>query len=148
VTLASGLAGLIVTLLVGGTTAAVRSTLGPSSGSGALPALAVDAFSGEGPAAAASRAAAVSVRVRPSRPAPAGIASILDLANAADHASPTAVLASSGDRSASRSVVLRPADPIVAAVAAAVPPAATPVAVAPTSTSVADAPGRAQSSNA
>jgi hypothetical protein len=145
VTLASGLAGLIVTLLVGGTTAAIRSTLGPGSGSGALPALAVDAFAGDGPGAAASRDAAVSVRVRPSRPAPIGIVSILDLMDVAEHASPTAVLASSGDRTALRSVALRPLVPpvpTVAAAAAVAPLVAAPGGVATTPAAGADPPAR------
>ena len=75
-TLATGAAALVVTLLVGGATADVRGTL--MSGGG-RPATAVAELAGTPGVAGALAAADLTVRVRPSLPAPIRVVSVLDL---------------------------------------------------------------------
>ena len=76
-TLATGAAGLVVALVVGGTGAAVRSVVGPGRGSSgsAVAELAADPAVGRG----GDPAAGVTVRVRPKVPPAIGIVSAFDL---------------------------------------------------------------------
>ena len=76
-TLATGAAGLVVTLLVGGATQDLHGALAP--GSGDLPTYAAELADLEPGAPAAAAAGRVTVRVRPSLPAALGVVSAFDL---------------------------------------------------------------------
>lgn len=129
-TLAAGAAGLVVTLLVGGTTAGIQSALGP--GVERLPGMASGVVDAGQWALPSSRGnAGVTVRVRPARPATPSPLSVFDLAPAA---SEVAI----GARPSS---VPRPA--LAAASAAAAVPETTAVPAPPSPITAAPAPAEA-----
>ena len=74
-TLATGAAGLVVALVVGGASAGIRSVVAP--GAGAPPAYAVSLAAED--VAAAGAGDGVTVQVRPARPRAIGVVSVLDL---------------------------------------------------------------------
>ena len=134
-TLATGAAGLVVALVVGGTTAAVRSVVAPD-GRTAGPAIAE--LAGDVVTSGAAAARDVTVRVQPARPPAIGVVAAFDLAPPT--ASPLAVASAKPavPASASRAPVVTPAtsvlsSPVLASpvVAAATTPAAPLVATVP-----------------
>ena len=134
VTMATGLAGVIVALLVGGTTAGIRSVLGPDGGSGNLPNLAAGVAAGDPAAVDGAGADGISVRVRPSRPPVLSVESVFDLAAPlpSDTATvPLAVRGATFERTSTIGTVLPSAVSALAATAVTAPVPASPVAVVP-----------------
>jgi hypothetical protein len=99
-TLATGAAGLVVALVVGGTGAAVRSVVGPGRGGAGAPVAELAGDAGVAPGA--DGPAGVTVRVRPSLPPAIGVVSALDLAP-----QPPAAVAVGATRSSVEPAVVR-----------------------------------------